>query len=266
MNIHINQPCKADIFATLFQHIKLFTEHVNIMFQYDKMYIQAMDSSRVSIFEIHLPSSWFDVYTNTNESGTTLGINSSLLFKVLNTRDSSQSLHIRYDEDDDDKLFFEFTGGSESKSFDKHFEIPLLDIDSETMNIPAIEYQAEFSIPSAHFASLINQLKLFGDTMQIECSEDKIQLSSHSGDMGKMFVEIPIDDLTSFAIEEDQNLNISFSLVQLHNICAYSKLSRDVEINMTSNFPIKLTYALGKVPEEDGAQIVYYLAPKIGDE
>ena len=53
MNILINDTTKADIFSSLFQHIKLFTEQVNITFNKDKLYLQTMDSSRVSIFEMH---------------------------------------------------------------------------------------------------------------------------------------------------------------------------------------------------------------------
>ena len=260
MDIRINNPGKAEIFAALFQHIKLFTEHVNIMFSQDKMFIQAMDSSRVSIFEIHLPATWFDVYTNNRTPGITIGINASLLFKVLNAREKNQLLHIKFDEDNEDKLYLDFTSESNTV-FDKNFEIPLIDMDFEVMSIPTIDYQAEFSIPSVNFAILINQLQMFGDTLQIECSEDKIQLCSTSIETGKMSVEIPIDDLTSFAILEGQQLNLSFSLSHLHNICLYSKLSKDVEINLSADYPIKMVYSLGQME----AKFVFYLAPKIGD-
>ena len=54
MNIVINNPQKADSFASLFQHIKLFSEHVNVMFEKERVYLQSMDTSRVSIFEIEL--------------------------------------------------------------------------------------------------------------------------------------------------------------------------------------------------------------------
>ena len=260
MDIHINQTSKAEIFAALFQHIKLFTEHVNIMFSEDKMFIQSMDSSRVSIFEIYLPASWFDVYTHTRPGGITIGINAILLFKVLNARDKNQLLHIKFDDNNNDKLYLNFTSESNTV-FDKHFEIPLIDIDVETMGIPDIDYQAEFSIPSINFAILINQLQMFGDTLQIECSEEKIQLSSTSSESGKMFVEIPIDDLTSFSILEGERLNLSFSLAHLHNVCLYNKLSRDVEINMSANYPIKMVYSLGQMD----AKFIFYLAPKIND-
>jgi len=183
------------------------------------------------------------------------------LFKVLNAREKNQLLHIKFDEENEDKLYLDFTSESNTV-FDKNFEIPLIDMDFEVMSIPTIDYQAEFSIPSVNFAILINQLQMFGDTLQIECSEDKIQLCSTSIETGKMSVEIPIDDLTSFAILEGQQLNLSFSLSHLHNICLYSKLSKDVEINLSADYPIKMVYSLGQME----AKFVFYLAPKINDD
>ena len=61
--------------------------------------------------------------------------------------------------------------------------------------------------------------------------------------------------------EEERELNLSFSLSYLHNICAYSKLAKTVELCMSENYPIRLVYSLG----EDDAKFVFYLAPKIDD-
>jgi len=52
MNIIIRNPQKAECFSALFQHIHMFTDHINIIFEKEKMYLQSMDSSKVSIFEI----------------------------------------------------------------------------------------------------------------------------------------------------------------------------------------------------------------------
>ena len=54
MNIIINNLQKADTFAAIFQHIKLMTDNINIMFEKDRLYVQSMDSARVSIFEINI--------------------------------------------------------------------------------------------------------------------------------------------------------------------------------------------------------------------
>jgi proliferating cell nuclear antigen len=260
MNIQITNSAKAEIFSSIFQHMKLFTESINIMFEPGRMFIQAMDSARVSIVEMYLPADWFDKYENTRGGTITLGVNTTIMFKVLSTRDKIQSILLHYDMAQSDKLGLEFK--SESKAvFNKNFEIPLMDLDEEMMEIPTMDYQAEFSLPSANFASLVNQMKLFGDTLQFECSEDKIQMSAVSLDVGKMNVNIPIDDLNAFAINEGEELDLSFSITHLSSICAYSKIAKDIDICITNNYPIRLTYLLN----DTGAKFVFYLAPKISD-
>ncbi len=280
MNIQINQKSKADIFTALFQHIKCFTEHINIMFQEDKLFIQAMDGSRVSIFEIHIPASWFDVYTLS--SSLTLGLHSVLLYKILSTRDSGQSIHIEFsgENGDDDKLYFHFavnTGDATNSvaGFAKRFEMPLIDIESEIMHIPVIEYQAEFSMLSATFSGLIQQLQLFGDIVQFECSEEKVQLCSTTAEAGKMSVDIPIDDLSEFSIDEGETMILSFGLVQLRNICQYSKIAKEIDVKLSSSFPICIRYVFDKGTEQgtgqedddsNCARIMFYLAPKMNND
>jgi proliferating cell nuclear antigen PCNA len=184
-----------------------------------------------------------------------------MLFKILNTRDKLQETQILYNEADCDKLFLNFSSNNASV-FNKRFELPLIDLDCEVMEIPPGESDAEFSLDSAVFASLINQLKIFGDTIEIQCSEEKIVLHSISIEAGKMLVDINIEDLTEYSINEGEIMKLSFSLSMLHNICMYSKISKEVEIHLKENFPMKLKYSLG----EDGAAFTFYLAPKIRDD
>jgi proliferating cell nuclear antigen PCNA len=231
------------------------------MFESERMFIQGMDSARVSIFEIELPSTWFDTYRLEESRTVVLGISSSLLFKVLNTRDKTQTILLDYDTNNSDKLSMDFL--SESKTvFNKHFELPLMDIDEEMMQIPEIEYQAEFALSSSNFANMINQMKMFGDCLEIKCSEEKIDLLSNSVDLGKMSVNIPIDDLTSFSINEGETLDISFSLNYMHMFGMYSKLSKDVELSISDNYPMRMAYKLG----EENAKMTFYLAPKLSND
>ena len=106
---------------------------------------------------------------------------------------------------------------------------------------------------------------MFGDTMDIECNEDRIMLNSHSQDHGKMFVEIKIDDLATFIIDEGGRLNLSFSLQYLHNICLYNKLAKEIEIKISEAYPIQIIYDLGGETDRT-AKIKFYLAPKIKDD
>jgi proliferating cell nuclear antigen PCNA len=184
------------------------------------------------------------------------------LKKVLSTREKSQTIQIKLNSDDADKLQLNLVSPDKAV-FDKDFEIPLLDLEQEVLAIPDTEPQAEFRLSSLHFSSIINQLKLFGQNMDIECSEENIFLNSISSDEGKMRVSIDNSELSEFTIDEGANLKLSFSLTYLHNICAYNKLSKDVLIRLTEEFPLQVIYFLGG---EEDATMRFFLAPKINDE
>jgi DNA polymerase III sliding clamp (beta) subunit (PCNA family) len=77
-----------------------------------------------------------------------------------------------------------------------------------------------------------------------------------------MLVDINIEDLTEYSITEGEEMKLSFSLSMLHNICMYNKISKEVEIHLTKNFPMKIVYSLG----DNDACFTFYLAPKISDE
>ena len=254
MKIQISNLVKAETFSAIFQNMKLFADNINIIFDEDKMFVQAIDSGHVSILELNVPAAWFDTYEKTN---TTIGVNSVIFFKILSTRDKSQSIEIQCDGDLD-KLLIKFV--SDNKTiFDKTFEMPLVDLDAEMMSVPDMEYQAEFALPSTNFYNLINQLKMFGDSMDIECSEEKIVLFSNSQDCGKMSAEISIDDLTSFSIEEREQIKMSFSLMHLYCIAQFHKLAKEVELSFKHGYPVQIVYNLG----DSDTTLRFYLAPKI---
>lgn len=260
--IVINDLLKVDTFTMIFQHVKSFTEHINIMFEAERLYIQSMDSTHVTVFEISLPNTWFNEYTLFENKPFTIGLNSFLLFRILNTREKTQNMKFIYDKNiDTDKLFITFT--SENKAiFDKEFELPLMELDCEIMSIPEFDSNAELFISSLNFSNIVNQMKLFGDTIDVECCEENIVLNSISQESGKMRVIINIDELASYSINEGDKIKLSFSTNILHNICLYSKISKEMEIHFTESYPMKLIYNLG----EQGATMKFYLAPKITDD
>jgi len=266
MRVVITNKEKAKAFTTMFQNMKLFCEHINLMFEPHRLYAQGMDSSHISVFEIFIPSGWFDEYWQ--EGNSVIGINTHHLFRILNTREENQQINIEYTDSDSDKLFLHFV--SSKASFDKHFELPLVELEFEMMEIPDVDYQAEFSLASSNFASIVGQLKQFGADLHIMCNEQELRLTAKSNESGNMSVIVPIDDLTLFAINEGETLNISFSLTHLHNICAFHKVSDGINLKISENYPLKTTYLLEPAGEDEDdeqkARIVVFLAPRMGDE
>lgn len=261
MDITISNLHKVELFTDIFQNMKLFTENINIMFEPERMFIQTMDTSHVSIIDISIPSTWFDKYMHIEEGSFTIGINSTILTKMLNARDKQQIVNIELKQNDTDHLYMTFTSDM-SQIFDKQFEIPLLDLEQELMTIPETEVQAEFTMKSSYFSSLINQLKNFGSNLDIQCSEENIILSANSQEHGKMQVNIDINDLNEYSIDEGEAINTSYSLKYLNNICSYNKMSSDVKVRLTTGYPMQVIYLIGG---DEEAKMRMFLAPKISD-
>jgi hypothetical protein len=152
MEIVIRNPDNADKFAAIFQHIKTLTEHIAVEFDKTHMSMQCMDNAHVAIMEVSLPSSWFDVYELSDNNNVRIGFNATFLHRILSSRNKEQQIQLVYSSEDADRLMIHLTKPEETPEkskekktshFDKHFELPLIDIEEETMEIPDIEYAAE---------------------------------------------------------------------------------------------------------------------------
>ena len=62
MEIRITDPVKLETFANIFQNAKNVCDQINIDFNEERLYIQTMDASKISILEITIASSWFSSY------------------------------------------------------------------------------------------------------------------------------------------------------------------------------------------------------------
>ena len=84
MKLVIANKKKAQIFTAIFQNLNKFTADINIHFREDDFYIQGMDTSHCSMFEITLKKDWFEDYVNNENS--VIGVNASVLYKIFNTK------------------------------------------------------------------------------------------------------------------------------------------------------------------------------------
>ena len=257
MNIQLNNLIKVDEFTMLFQNMKLFADHINIDINDERMYIQTMDNCKISLLEVVIPKSWFCDYSC--PIPVTLGINTNIFHKILSSRDKVQTMHMYYNTAEEDKLYIDMESSMKTV-FDRKFEVPLMDLNYDVMNITDMEYQADISLPSTDFALLINQLRGFGDSVQFVCNESKIEMISKSIEQGKMSVIVEIDELSAYAIEEDQEINMSFSLKCLHNMCSFSKIYKDVEIKMHSESPLYICYS------DNDLYVKIFLAPQMSSD
>lgn len=266
---------RAEIFQQIFQNIKLFTESVSLHFEENRLFLQTMDSSHISVIELSLPKAWFSEYEV--KKPTHIGFNVQLFSKILSTRNKAGLqdivLEMKNSEQDAMSIYIRNRNPEETKAralVDKEFEMPLMELDTDMLSIPEQEYDAEFELASSEFAELIQQLRLFGDTLSVECTETHISCDSVSIDKGRMRGKIDIERLQSYAINEGETIRMSYSLTHLHNIVAFQKISQRIQVCIKTDSPIMISYPLSR--EEDGGEeqenktyMRFYLAPKIDD-
>lgn len=254
MKIIINDFKKAEQFVQIFQYLKLFSVHVNIKFDKEFFFIQGMDSSHVSVFELKLNKTWFHSYIV--DDTCVIGVNTSIFFKILNIRADSQEITLIINEDTID---IELTGNDKNE-YDKFFTMPMVDIESEELNIPDSESSLVFSMESKKFKLLIDQFSNFGEDIEFNYSNDELNVVSDNNTEGSMKINIKLDDMESCEVEEDLEFNCNFSLKQISNMAQFHKLTSDLFIHISPDQPFKLLYRL-----EDDNYFRFFLAPKVSN-
>jgi len=263
MKLLIANKKHANAFVGIFNNLSKFSDAININFTSDYMYIQGMDNSHCSLFEIKILSKWFESY-ECHES-ITIGIAPAILYRVLNTRDENQLLFLECGKDDC-KLQINFKNlKQDQKDFPKEFEIPLIDLDIETLHIPDGEYDMEVKMSIKSFSNVVDQLCIFGDNMSIDVTDTPEMNLSSEGHEGKMTVNILNFDnnfIDEYSMTSGTTMNLQFSLKYIHMFTQFSKVNKDVTIKLSDNVPMEVYFTM---EDSDDSYVRFFLAPRIDD-
>ena len=258
MRICIHDKKKKEIFVSLFQVFKNCTATINATFESEQLSIQGLDKSHVCLFDTKIHKNWFAQYETTEEV-LKLAFDANSFHSIISTKSDHQNLIIETDDKSDDILLIYFASNAEEqpkKEYKKSFKLPLSEYDYEEMHIPSVEYEAEFSLASKEISDICSQLSNFGNDIVIRCSNDNVSLTTN-GLAGEMRVDIPVDELTSYSVVEDEEIVLTYSLVYIHKMCITNKLSPDIDFSLSNQCPMKIKYDLG-----DESSLLFYIAPK----
>tara|TARA_B100001769_G_scaffold275318_1_gene277228 strand:+ start:21188 stop:21961 length:774 start_codon:yes stop_codon:yes gene_type:complete len=257
MKLILTTKDKISQFNVLFQNLKAFSEHVNLHIDKEGIYMQGMDSSQCSCFESKLTSEWFDEYNYNLEKDTiAIGINTNILQKILGIYVETQTLELSVD-DNEEFLNVSFIDGN--NVLNKYFEIPLMDIESQLLDLVSDESNVDLTFESKHYCDLIHQLTIFNDTLQIEFTETKVLFLANGSD-GTMKVNVEMDDLVEYAIDENFELKQSYNIRHISLMCLFSKLNKHCIMKYSSDRPMEAKYVL-----DNNSYVMFYLAAKIDD-
>ena len=260
MDLSISDTKQAEQFITLLKHINIISTNITIYFKEDSVFCQGMDPSHICLFEFTIGKEWFYSYSLKN-GPFSIGLNTIILSKIVNTHKKGQLVIMNTESHEADKLgiVFKYMNEEVDSKFDKEFEVPLMDINEDLLEIPDKEYAVDLGIESNIFDKLCSEFAVFNDVLRIKCTEKKIQMSA-SGLEGKMKVNIDIDDLNEFSIEEGLEYDDTYSLTYFNRMCVFHKLSDDMTMNFEKDRPMKMTYQIDEL-----FKVIFYLGAKCDD-
>ena len=128
MRLTIENKSKQEAFVTIFQLLKNWTTTINIYFEKDKVFIQAMDKSHSCLANIDLMGKWFTDYDCT--TANSISVDASQMSILMNYGLKHNTIELKFeDESEPDKLYIHFCNGQEKKgTFEHFFELNLLNL------------------------------------------------------------------------------------------------------------------------------------------
>lgn len=241
--IVINNVRKANIFCEILKKLKTFTESITLMVNDERVFIQGMDASHITIFEVTLQKKWFTLLQVSGGENKEFSMNTTILSKVLAIKTEHQTLRFYNTNDTMDKLSIDMCSNNNDE-YDKFFEVPLVDLDTELMSIPHTEYDATIQMKSKHFKTIIDGFCQFEfNDVTIECLENTVYFKTDSSE-GTMKTQIQDEQLLTYAVIEDSQVVNHFNLNFLSKMCQFIKISDTVLVQQSKGIPIEIRYSI----------------------
>lgn len=204
--------------------------------------LRAMDPSQIALVDFMLPAKAFEKY----EVGepVNIGVDFSELSKITKRARAEDKIELSLNQ----RLQIVFRGQTT-----RDFNIAIIDASSTPPKQPSIEFTAEVKIQPDVLKEAFKDAVLVSNHVALEISEG-LSIKS-DGDTGSVNIEFPDDTILSKNVKSPARA--VFSLDHLENILKAADAPSVVVINLKSDAPVKIEYAIG-----DG-RVIYYLAPRI---
>ena len=240
------------IFESMIHHLSGFTSNIRITIYPDMCVMDAVNESQTSLTKINLTREWFTEYNV--ETQLTVIVTTNILYKIIHVLDANFPIKIILSTSD---LVVE----GKSVQSDVSYIIPSLIIDIPEIDVPDnIDYAVDISMESKTLCSILDHLLIIGEDCSIDITEDSMLLKTN-GDFGSTKINLTIDELKSYVVEENIDLHISFHLKLLYIVSLFHKSSEVVDIHIDKDKPLMIKYNMN-----NNSFIKFMIAPKINED
>ncbi|XP_033173657.1 proliferating cell nuclear antigen isoform X1 [Drosophila mauritiana] len=216
--------------------------------------LQSMDNSHVSLVALSLASDCFEKFHC--DRNVSLGLDLKSLGKVLKCANSDDAVTIKA-VDRPEKITLSFESDGKERTAD--YELKLLNLDQDHMEIPKKDYTCYIQLPSSEFARICRDMSMFDESLTIACSSKGIRFSA-KGDLGTANIQLNAGTAMDVSIEVQEPVTQSFAGRYLNTFTKATPLADRVKLYLSEERPLLVEY-----PIEDYGHIRYYLAPKVNE-
>src|SRR3989338_2308869 len=208
----------------------------------------ASDRAVVVVVDFYMTRDMFKEYKYTEDAR--IGINLQNLLQILKRAGETDSLTIKFA---DGKLDLTLKGVSTRK-----FVLPLIDISrEETPPIDKLDFSSSLIVNSEILGSGIEDAELITDSVIFTVRKDQLTMK---GESDSSFTQLDLMKGEGGLKIADMNepVRARYSLDYLKKIIKAKKLSSEVKLSMSNDYPMKLQFEVpGKM------QIGFILAPRV---
>ena len=253
---------QSNAIRVLVEALKDILTDVNLQIMHDCLKIISMDGSKSAVVHLKLDSTKFETYYC--EKNINAGINMASLHKIIKSIKNNDVILFYIYKNDITKLHIEIE--NKEKKTKIHTILKLLDIDTDIIEIPEIQFDSVITMPSNDFQNYIRELSILTNRVKIESNGNKT-IFSGEGDFAE--TEIIVGDSEN---ENSQigNINVkneitsasgTFNIKFLMLFAKSTNLCTTVEIYLKNNFPLILVYNVANL-----GKIKYCLVPLIDED
>lgn len=235
---------------SMFEVLQAILNDVNVIFTPQGVKVVALDTAKISLVSVFLDANNFEEYTFDRE--VIAGLNMSNVYKLLKTITVNDILKISLTNTD----YMEFEIQNSVKKSKSMFQLKLLDIDEDIIEIPNIDMNIITTLQSIDFQRLCRDMSNISKEVTIK-RQDRMMTISCSGDFANQSTEIECSDETA----DDRCCAGTYSLRYINLFTKATSMCSNIQIIQERNeLPIVFKYNIANLGD-----MQFFLASHVQD-
>ena len=217
----------------------------------DAIELVAMDPANVAMVVYKLLSSSFTEYDVKKDIEIAINLSN---FKQILRRASSRDM-LTLELDADNRLKIELRS-----STTRTFNMPTIELEEKEQKVPDLKFPVSIRTSSSVLNEAIADVDVVGESVAFIAEPKKFTLQAE-GDLSQAKIEIKEDEETKISTHTDEKVKAKYSIEYLKKMINGSKLSDEVVIQFSKDYPLKLEYK-----SVDKVMLSFILAPRVEND